>query len=346
MAGNDRMPRVVFARIGWMTAYDGPRPGDEKPIGGGSYNKKNMGDEAYNFHAVRGRLYGYFQPNMRSESINLGRIDRLGVQADSLERVLVVFVANHPELGGSLIVGWYQNATIWRNRLPSPGKPEPMGHFCVALVKDCVLLPPEKRKFPIPSRIKGGFGRSNVCYVLESGGNQKSGRWIKEALDYIDDYQGPNLLIEPEQSLKEDVEDLVQQEGSAGRGGQGFIRTAAERKAIEERSMNVATRYFERKHFKVTDVSKTRCYDLECRKGKQVLHVEVKGTTTAGEKILLTANEVTHAQKLQHACVLFILHGIALRGKKATGGTAAVHDPWRPDDFRLRPIAYIYRMGD
>jgi hypothetical protein len=180
---------------------------------------------------------------------------------------------------------------------------------------------------------------------LESDGTQKSGRWIKEALDYIDDYQGPNLLTEPEQSLKDDLEDLVQ-EGSAGGGGQGFMRTATERKAIEERSMNMATRYFERKHFKVTDVSKTRSYDLECRRAKQVLHVEVKGTTTAGAKILLTANEVKHAQKPQHACVLFILHGIALRGKKATGGTAAVHDPWRPDDSRLRPIAYIYRLGD
>src|SRR5438067_7647443 len=29
--------RVLFARIGWMLAYGGPVPGDERPVGGGSY---------------------------------------------------------------------------------------------------------------------------------------------------------------------------------------------------------------------------------------------------------------------------------------------------------------------
>ena len=37
--------RVLFARVGWMTYYAGPQIGDEKPIGGGSNNRKNIGHE-------------------------------------------------------------------------------------------------------------------------------------------------------------------------------------------------------------------------------------------------------------------------------------------------------------
>jgi hypothetical protein len=39
--------RVLFARVGWMRFYNGPMPGDERPGGGGSYNKEHIGAEAY-----------------------------------------------------------------------------------------------------------------------------------------------------------------------------------------------------------------------------------------------------------------------------------------------------------
>ena len=69
--------RVLLARIGFMKFYKGPKPGDEKPIGGGKYNTEGIGHEAYNFLNVRGSLYGYFQPHMKSPyEINLGRIEQ------------------------------------------------------------------------------------------------------------------------------------------------------------------------------------------------------------------------------------------------------------------------------
>ena len=45
--------RAVFFRIGWMKYYDGRKPDDPKPIGGGSHNKKHCGDELYNFRGGR-----------------------------------------------------------------------------------------------------------------------------------------------------------------------------------------------------------------------------------------------------------------------------------------------------
>src|SRR5436309_1717344 len=67
-----QLMRVLLARIGFMKFYKGPKPGDEKPIGGGKYNTEGIGHEAYNFLNVRGSLYGYFQPHMKSPyEINL-----------------------------------------------------------------------------------------------------------------------------------------------------------------------------------------------------------------------------------------------------------------------------------
>jgi hypothetical protein len=57
--------RAVFFRIGWMKYYDGRKPDDPKPIGGGSHNKKHCGDELYNFRGVGGRYYGSCQPTWK-----------------------------------------------------------------------------------------------------------------------------------------------------------------------------------------------------------------------------------------------------------------------------------------
>jgi hypothetical protein len=53
-----RSPRVLFVRIGWMRFYEGPQPGDKRPIGGGKYNQSAIGHEAYNFSPHESKLYG------------------------------------------------------------------------------------------------------------------------------------------------------------------------------------------------------------------------------------------------------------------------------------------------
>ncbi len=112
-------PRVLFARIGHMEYYEGQQPGDERPVAGGKYNKKNIGHEVYNFKNVHGYLYGYFQPYYRKHSkspvtVNLGRIDPSTKKAAHVDGVLVIFVATTPD-NGQAIVGWYRDGA--RNRI-------------------------------------------------------------------------------------------------------------------------------------------------------------------------------------------------------------------------------------
>jgi hypothetical protein len=82
-----------------MHFYNGPVPGDERPVGGGGYNKNKIGHEVYNFPDKGGRLYGYFQPPKRTHAVALERIDHDAVGADKLNHVLVVYVAPSPDGG-------------------------------------------------------------------------------------------------------------------------------------------------------------------------------------------------------------------------------------------------------
>ena len=53
--------KVLFSRIGLMKYYDGPKPDDLRPVGGGSYNKMNVGSEMYNFSTIGRSVYGFIQ---------------------------------------------------------------------------------------------------------------------------------------------------------------------------------------------------------------------------------------------------------------------------------------------
>jgi hypothetical protein len=135
----------------------------------------------------------------------------------------------------------------------------------------------------------------------------------------------------------------------AGRrpSGQGFGLSAAQRKAVEDRAMELAQKYYEQEHWTVEDVHKTRSYDLVCRRDGQELHVEVKGTTGLGEKVLLPRNEVAHAQKQHPDVALFVVHGIKLTSQNppvASGGTVLLLHPWHIEQGQLEPLAFSYTL--
>src|SRR5262249_48269767 len=86
-------------------------------------------------------------------------------------------------------------------------------------------------------------------------------------------------------------------------------------------------------------------YDLHCTRADNTLHVEVKGTTTTGEEILLTPNEVTFAEEHSSSMALFVVSGIQVSegdNPVASGGTAIEVRPWRIDSSRLTAICYSY----
>jgi len=133
------------------------------------------------------------------------------------------------------------------------------------------------------------------------------------------------------------------------KAGQGFASTAEFRTAVEMHAMKVATGYFEAKGYEVEETSKNRPYDLVATKGDKTVYVEVKGTTTSGEKVFLTKNEVAHAQEHPGQCVLFVVHGIEVESDEegqvvASGGVYRIIEDWVPEDEDLVALAFQYRV--
>ena len=92
------------------------------------------------------------------------------------------------------------------------------------------------------------------------------------------------------------------------------------------------------------------CYDLQCIRGDDERHIEVKGTTGLGETVILTHNEVLHALEWHPKVDLFVVTEIHVEGREsnhptASGGFAHVCGEWRPADEDLIPVGYHCATG-
>lgn len=134
--------------------------------------------------------------------------------------------------------------------------------------------------------------------------------------------------------------------GPSGTRGsrQGYSVSPNERKAIEDHAVSLAQAHFEAQGYQVQVFGKP--FDLYCwREGKE-LFVEVKGTRTQGEAVILTRNEVAHARRHHDRMVLFVVHGIKVHTTDgvvaASGGTVRIFLAWSPDEDALDPKDYYY----
>lgn len=132
---------------------------------------------------------------------------------------------------------------------------------------------------------------------------------------------------------------------AASTRGQGFSTTAAVRRAVELRAMEVARALLASTWEEIVDVSAREPFDFLCRSGARVLHVEVKGTTQDGSVILLTRNEVEHARTHPESTALIVVSHIEVREKSGTqpvasGGQVQHIQPWHVDEAVLVPLTY------
>lgn len=341
--------RVVFTRVGWMEWYMGPQPGDERPIGGGRYNKNHIGSELFNFRRFDGRLLGYIES--RGGRLNLSRIDP-SARGQSLSGVTVVFVSTSPaKLGrGQVVIGWHRNATVYESSRPRPVPADQYAYSCDADPAEYCLLPIRFRSLPVPANTKGAFGQSNIRYPFNEAGSPDLQRWMHTALQLVREYAGPNLL-DGAPTVVEDKAQEIYQEAEFRSSGQGFRGTAAERRAVEDLAMKRAIEHFRKLGYSVDHkVHKTKPYDLYCSKRRRPpLFVEIKGTVGDGQSVILTKNEVQHMQRERERCALFVLAGVKLkrRGRRpiATGGTPRVLCPLPDLDGRLSPICYNFSLA-
>lgn len=182
--------RVFFARIGWMTFYRGAK--EERPLGGGSYTKENIGSELFNFTRKNGYLYGFVAAGKHGRAINLKRVDPTRAKEEEVKDVTVVFVAKDPEGGGQRIVGWYKHAVVYATNKPHPLKASYKKRiaFCMkAKASTACLLPTDWRKQGGQPEVRSGtrgIGESNVCYAYDTDGNPTVYPWMKRVLKYIE----------------------------------------------------------------------------------------------------------------------------------------------------------------
>jgi len=136
--------------------------------------------------------------------------------------------------------------------------------------------------------------------------------------------------------------------GKKGRGGQGFRLNIAQRLAIESRAMELAKIELESRGFSdIQNTSKGKPFDYQCKSSGMDFYVEVKGTVSPGEMVILTRGEVEiHNEKFPNN-MLIIVHGIQITGEnndQAFGGIVKVLSPWEIHKDALTVIAYNYKV--
>jgi hypothetical protein len=109
--------KVIFFNTGWMDFYKGLS--NDKITGGGKHvDREGWGHEIFNFKILKNRVYGFVQPKIDKIhknpcTIKLEKVG--GLETDQkLENVLVIWTATAPDTGGTYVIGWYKNATVYR----------------------------------------------------------------------------------------------------------------------------------------------------------------------------------------------------------------------------------------
>ena len=256
------MALVIF-NIGWMNDYQGLTESDPI-VNGGSYVRENKsGGEVKNFlPSDDGWYYGYVQPP--GSGINL---KNLGAAPDAThaDDVTIVFTAT-PKKGGNVVVGWYQNACVWRDQQ----KHGDSTYFAKARTENCTLLPPDKRRLPVPRARKGiwGMGQSNIRYVKDA---DESEDFVCDLRKCMQDHSGidrPGPVPSRQQS-------------------DPFLRAKVEKAAIK-----YVAKYYEGKGYECVSVeSDNKGWDLKFTRDVDELLVEVKGCSGDAGQVELTPNE-------------------------------------------------------
>lgn len=147
---------------------------------------------------------------------------------------------------------------------------------------------------------------------------------------------------------RNDLEDGNNDAESDSSESQGYEQDPEMRSAVELYAESVATRHYVSQGFQVKKFGKP--FDLLCEKDGDSIHVEVKGSRTKLDTVILTINEVTDAENADWQSDLFIVDQIVVEriGEElvAGGGVARVIQKWIPAKEMLSPSRFRYRLPD
>lgn len=188
--------RILFCNIAWLSYYDDLHA-NEIPMNGGKYVKENkFAHESWNFQYENGKCYGFV--NLQGTLQIHKYFNGVRSTDNYVNDVLVVWVATN-ENYETRIVGWYKNATVYKNTIKKPiftVNDSEYFYNIVAEAKDCFLVSEGNRNFKINRATKvgegKGFGRSNVWYADSEYAKKYI---VPDVIDYIENYDGYGLNI-------------------------------------------------------------------------------------------------------------------------------------------------------
>ena len=189
---NDNSYKIIFCNIAYMENYDSSYYENDIPANGGAYVKETKDAlEKDNFHyCIDGYVRGFvetkykdgFKTHKQPNDLHIEKIDSLYKKENKIDDVTVVFCAKHPSNEkGTLIVGWYKNAIVYRKRLTYDNRKFNLE----TKSENAFLLPKEDRNFNIPRAANNerniGFGQSNIWYANKPEHREL----VEKVIDYI-----------------------------------------------------------------------------------------------------------------------------------------------------------------
>lgn len=265
-------------------------------VGGGKYvDRMGWGGEMLNFQSFDNSLYGYVQPKIDKKYNNPStiKLEKLGASEteENLSGVTVVWTATDPDNGGSYIIGWYKNATVYRHYQDPPRnskrkyKNNSLGYFISAKNKDGKLLGIDERIVQVQRQKKNWMGQSNVWYA------DNNPEFVKVVKDYI--FKG---IIPP--NVKG---------GSKGRGGDKQS-DPLKRIEVEKKAVLFVTNYYKKLGYEIHSFEKDNVgWDLTATNNKTELKLEVKGLSGINISTELTPNEFKNLKadkKFYRLCIV------------------------------------------
>jgi hypothetical protein len=198
-----------------------------------------------------------------------------------------------------------------------------------------------------------GYELGNIAAVrYESGSIPSDPDLLQDAVQFA--HALGELYREAESvPLPDEVSEVISVEeaadeaaGKSRRRGAGFRQNKEERDLIERHAEDMAADFYATDGWQVR--RRGRPFDLELDRDGEKLTVEVKGTTSQGEAVVLTNNEVRHHDVAYPANALVIVRGVTLDRSTSpptvSGGELFELRPWAIDQGALQVVSYKYAV--
>lgn len=268
--------KILWVKTGWADKYAGEDVDGNFPW----VAEGEVGHETYNFEpGSNGTYYCYVPPQGRK-----------GAQPKHLDPDgwTVVCLAKDPKRKGIHVVGWYENATLegeykYRPESPETGKAPQDGKEGEWLYsirsKKAFLVPTEQRTRPFShvSVRQGKYSFLEGPSVVVTPNKRVVLRLIEDRLKALRGVAVAN----PAGAAADDDEDPYKNFG-----------TPEHRRKVEKAAERFVIAHYESRGYSCENMTKKPVgFDFRFTKGRQVLCVEVKGTSGEQERFFISRRE-------------------------------------------------------